>query len=178
MIRLLRPALTLRVRFGAKPGAWRNLIRAGRVWAVGSRVAALSILAGCSTPSWLCLAPSGPSQMTIIAEPDANRMSAVAVDLLFISDPLAAQQIAPLTAQDYFNRRAQLERDFPSGLVIRSWEVTPGQILRDVAVHPNCNRVRTLLFARYATPGDHRQSLGNASSLEVSLKREDFTVSP
>ena len=114
----------------------------------------------------------------MIADPDANRSSAVAVDLLFISDPLAAQQIAPLKAEEYFNRRAQLERDFPSGLVIRSWEITPGQILRDVAVHPDCNRVRTLLFARYNTPGDHRQSLGGASSLVVSLKREDFTVSP
>lgn len=158
-------------RFRARAGLGKRVM-------FGGHCLALSVLAGCSTPSWLCLAPSGPSRVTLVADADANRTSAVAVDLLFISDPLAAQQIAPLTAEAYFSRRAQLERDFPTGLVIRSWEITPGQILRDAAVHPDCNRVRTLLFARYGTPGDHRQSLGDAGSVVVSLKREDFTVSP
>jgi type VI secretion system protein len=134
-------------------------------------------LGGCSTPGWLCLAPPGPSSATIIADPDANNTSAIAVDVLFISDTLAAQQISVLTATDYFARRTQLQRDFPGGLLIRSRELAPGQIARDVPLNPNCNRVRTLLFARYLTPGDHRQSVANVSRILVSLGRDDFTVS-
>ncbi len=120
---------------------------------------------------------AGPSSATIIADPDANNTSAIAVDVLFISDTLAAQQISVLTATDYFARRTQLQRDFPGGLLIRSRELAPGQIARDVPLNPNCNRVRTLLFARYLTPGDHRQSVANVSRILVSLGREDFTVS-
>jgi hypothetical protein len=135
-------------------------------------------LAGCSTPSWLCIAPPGPSTVTLLATPDANGDAAIAVDLLFITDPLAAQQIAGLSAQDYFSRRVQLQRDFPVGMQVRSWELAPGQILRNTPVHPSCNRVRTLLFARYATPGDHRQVLGGSDSTVVSLGAQDFSVSP
>jgi type VI secretion system protein len=142
-----------------------------------SLLAALA-LAGCSTPSWLCLAPPGPNKVTLVAEPDANGNAAIAVDLLFITDTVAAQQIAGLSAQDYFVRRSQLKRDFPAGVQIHSWELAPGQIERDSPVSATCNRASTLLFARYATPGDHRQVLTAASSIVVLLGATDFTVSP
>lgn len=141
-------------------------------------VPAVLALAGCSTPSWLCWAPPGPSTATLFATPDANGNVAVAVDLVFIMDDLAAQQISVLSAHDYFERRAQLKRDFGAGLQVRSWELAPGQILRDAPVSPTCNRVRTLLFARYSTPGDHRQVLTGGGPLVVSLAATDFTVSP
>jgi type VI secretion system protein len=131
--------------------------------------------AGCS---WVCLFPPGPRTVTLVAAPNANDNSAIAVDLVFITDAVAAQQISTLTAQDYFTRRAQLERDFPGGIEVHSWELAPGQIARDVAVHPKCHRVKTLLFARYVTPGDHRQALGSAHAIVVSLDGDDFTVSP
>jgi type VI secretion system protein len=103
---------------------------------------------GCATPAWLCYLPPGPSTITLIAEPDANADSAIAVDLVFVSDSVVAQQIATLPAQQYFARRAQLERDFPTGFQVRSWELAPGQVARQVPTNPTCNRVATLLFAR------------------------------
>ncbi len=145
--------------------------------AIRPMLAAL-LLAGCATPSWLCLAPPGPRKVTLIATPDANANAAIAVDLVLISDKLAAQQITPLAAEEYFVRRAQLERDFPTGMLIRSWELAPGQIERDSPVSPGCNRVSTLLFARYASPGAHRQVLQPASAIVVTLDAANFTVSP
>jgi type VI secretion system protein len=124
------------------------------------------------------MAPPGPSTLTLVAAPDANGNSAIAVDLVFITDDLAAQQISALPASEYFARRAQFVRDFGSGLQIHSWELAPGQIARDEPVHPTCNRVRTLLFARYATPGDHRQVLKGDSTAVVSLEASDFTLTP
>jgi type VI secretion system protein len=141
-------------------------------------LSAAPLLAACSTPSWLCLAPPGPSTVTLVAAPNANNNAAIAVDLVLISDDLAAQQIAPLSAQDYFARRAQLMRDYGAGLQVRSWELAPGQIARDMPARPVCNRVKTLLFARYAAPGDHRQVLGTSNAIVVSLNADDFTVAP
>jgi type VI secretion system protein len=149
-----------------------------RRWTAIRLLLATQALGGCATPSWLCLAPPGPSTVTLVSEPNANGNAAVAVDLVFITDALAAQQIAPLSAQDYFARRSQLERDFGAGVQVHSWELAPNQIARDSPVHPTCNRVQTLLFARYATPGDHRQVLGGSSAIVVSLGADDFTVSP
>ena len=135
-------------------------------------------LAGCSTPSWLCFAPPGPSSITLIALPDANGDSAIPVDLVFVSDRTAAQQISSLSAEQYFTRRTQLLRDFPTGIQVRSWELAPGQIARKAATNPTCNRVTTLLFVRLNSPGDHRQVLSGSSSPVVSLDAKDFVVSP
>jgi type VI secretion system protein len=126
----------------------------------------------------MCLAPSGPSTVTLVAAPNANGNAAIAVDLVLITDDLAAQQISPLPAQDYFARRAQLLRDYGTGLQVRSWELAPGQIARDMPARPTCNRVKTLLFARYAAPGDHRQVLGTSKAIVVSLNADDFAVAP
>ena len=134
--------------------------------------------AGCSTPSWLCVAPGGPHTITLIADPSANGDAAITVDLVFISDQVVAEQVAALPAHEYFSRRDQLQRDFPGGMQVRSWELAPGQIARDLPLDATCNRVRTLLFARYATPGDHRQTLGSAKNIIVWLNQEDFAVSP
>jgi type VI secretion system protein len=138
-------------------------------------------LAGCgswlSTPSWLCVLPPGPRSITLVAAPDANHDSAVAVDLVFITDPVAARRVEALSAEDYFTQRAQLLRDFPDGITVRSWGLAPGQVARDQSTDADCNRVSTLLFARYATPGDHRQKI-EGGPLTVSLGADDFTVEP
>jgi type VI secretion system protein len=138
----------------------------------------LPLLAACSTPSWLCALPPGPSTVTLFAEPDANQDSAIAVDLVFVSDKLAAQQLSGLSAVNYFALRSQLLRDYPGGLQVRSWEIAPGQVVRNAPADPNCNRVQTLLFARYQTPGDHRQTLNGRNNITVILGSQDFTLSP
>jgi type VI secretion system protein len=154
------------------------MVRRGGSWrAVVPALVAL-VQAGCATPSCLCWFPPGPHRITLIADARANRNSALAVDLVFISDKDLADKVAALSAQDYFSSRKQLERDFPGGMELRSWELAPGQSARDLPLDATCNRVRTMVFARYASPGDHRQTLGNAKAITVWLNQEDFTVSP
>lgn len=152
-----------------------------RRWPRAARWLALALgagVAGCSTPSWLCVSPPGPTRATLIAEPGANGGSAVAVDLLFINDPLAAKQIAGLSAADYFAQREQLQRDFSSGIATRSWGLAPGQIVRNTPLDAPCNRAATLLFARYLSPGAHRQALKTGGAIVVDLGPQDFTVTP
>ncbi|MFZ4410875.1 MAG: hypothetical protein ACOYOH_26265 [Paracraurococcus sp.] len=135
-------------------------------------------LGGCTTPSWLCWFPAGPGQVSIEAAEDANRHRAVALDIVFVSNAQAAAQVAGLTAREWFARREQLRRDWREALTIHSWEVTPGQRVPEARLSPPCNLVRSLAFADYATPGEHRAQLGTAARLQVALGASGFGVSP
>jgi hypothetical protein len=133
-------------------------------------------LAACSTPSWLCYLPSGVNRLTIVTQPDTNMDRAIAVDLVFVTQDPPAQEIGKLSARDYFMRRAQLLRDYPAAVNVRSWELAPEQLVLKADADPPCNLVQTYLFAGYATDGDHRATLSGASSVEVTLGADDLAV--
>jgi type VI secretion system protein len=134
------------------------------------------LLTGCSTPSWLCLNPGGVQRITLVTQPDTNLGRAIAVDVVFLTKDLPAQEIGKLTAHDYFVRRAQLLGDFPGSVRVRSWELAPGQLVEKAHAEPPCNLQQTFLFADYAAPGDHRATLGDASTVQVTLGAEDFAI--
>lgn len=135
-------------------------------------------LAGCSTPSWLCVFPPGPGTVTLITTPTTNNGNAVAIALVMVTDETAAKQIGALSADAFFTQQTQLLRDFPGGFTVRAWGLAPGQAARDQSVSGTCNRASTLLFARYASPGDHRQVLTTKSTITVTLGDTDFSVGP
>src|SRR5579863_2979492 len=89
------------------------------------KAVALAILAqgltACSTPSWLCAFPPGPHRLTLIADPSAKGSTAVALDLVFITDKRLGDQVAGLSVQQYFTRRQQLERDCHGAMEVRTW---------------------------------------------------------
>jgi type VI secretion system protein len=133
-------------------------------------------LAACSTPSYLCWFPSGVRTITLVTGPDTNADRAIAVDLVFVTDDLPAKEISKLSASDYFARRTQLLMDFPEAVQIRSWELAPGQLVKQADTNPPCNLVGTYVFAGYAAQGDHRAAVGKVSSVLVRLGPKDFTV--
>jgi type VI secretion system protein len=133
-------------------------------------------LAACSTPSWLCWFPGGVRTITLVTGPDTNGDRAIAVDLVFVTQDLPAKEIAKLNAHDYYARRAQLLLDFPEAVQIRSWELAPGQLVKQADTHPPCNLAGTFIFAGYAAPGDHRAAVGNVSALLVTLGANDLMV--
>ena len=135
-------------------------------------------LAACSTPSWLCYFPGGVKKVTLVTAPDTNSDRAIAVDLVYATGTLAAQQIGKLSAREFFSRRTQLLRDYPDSVTIRSWEVAPGQLVKNAETKPPCNLVASYLFADYATPGDHRVTLGEVHTVEVTLGAADLSVGP
>lgn len=137
--------------------------------------AAISLTA-CATPSWLCYFPDGVKKVTIITSPDTNADRAIAVDLVFVTQDLSAQEIGKLSAHQYFVRRRQLLLDFPQTMQIRSWELAPGQLVKNAETSPPCNLVQTYVFAGYGGEGDHRATLSGASSVVLTLGPDDFTI--
>jgi len=148
--------------------------RAGTVLSLAAGL----LLGACSmVPSWLGGGPS-ISRISIAADPDANRNSAVAVDLVMLTDPEAAAAIMKLSARDWFERRQQFTRDYPDGLRILSWELAPGQVLRDAPVDSPGGMTNAIIFAGYRGDGDHRLRLGDVSRVRLLLDEKDVRLMP
>jgi type VI secretion system protein len=128
-------------------------------------------------PSWLGGGRS-ISRISIDADPEANQNSAVAVDLVMLTDPDAAAAIMKLSARDWFLRRQQFARDYPDGLRIASWELAPGQILRDASVDSPGGMTDAIVFAGYRDDGDHRLRLGDGGRVRLMLGEKDVRLMP
>lgn len=117
--------------------------------------------------------------LRITADADANDRHPVAVDVVRVADGALARRLGSLDAVSWFRDRAALNGEASGQIAIASWEMVPGQsvILRSLppfAATPSA----TIVFARYRTPGVHRQSLDGAGALDIRLGRNGFTVAP
>ena len=130
--------------------------------------AALLLVAACA-PRMIDL-----SDVTVEAAPDANGNAAVAVDVVLLSQSGLGEQMAKLTAADWFRRKAQLLRDNPDGMRVLSWELIPGQ---STAMTVGRTVLDAYVFAAYASPGDHRTRLTvEGSEARIKLQATDFMV--
>lgn len=102
----------------------------------------------------------GWNSLTLVAAPDANANSALAVDVVLVKDKAVLDGLLALPAARYFTTRAGLQRTFPEGLTVLSVEITPGQTIKiDPSRFKGEKAWAALAFANYATPGEHRESL-------------------
>jgi type VI secretion system protein len=135
------------------------------------------LLGGCSlVPDWIN--GMSISHMTIVTEAGANQNTAIAVDLVMLSDKEAAGAILKLSAREWFDRRAGFERDYPDGVKVQSWEIVPGQALRDADVDSPSGMKAAVIFALYDSDGPHRLRLGDDSDVHLTLGADDVKLSP
>lgn len=144
------------------------------------------LLAGCAADRTAQSPAAGGAEtdasapmLRIVADADANARRPVAVDLVRVADEALARRLGTLDAPDWFRDRATLHREADGRIAIASWEIVPGQsvILRSLppfAAAPSA----TIVFARYDTPGPHRQRLDGVVPTDIRLGRDDFRVAP
>lgn len=133
-------------------------------------------VSGCKTPSFLCFKSSGLGEIVIAnSDPSNNGGRPIAVDLVFITDKEVLKAVKELTARQYFERRAQIRRDYTKGYEIQSWELVPRQFDGPKKTSAPCNLVGTLIFADYASEGPHRIALEKERSGTVMLGADDLT---
>ena len=137
------------------------------------------LLAGCGmfggSPK---AAKPGWDSVRLVAAPDANANSALAVDLVLVKDQAMVDSLLAMPAKRWFDARDGLQRTFPDGLVVLSVEITPGQTIKfDRARFKNDKAWAALAFANYATPGEHRQSLPlKQDTCVLQLDAQDFSA--
>lgn len=143
-------------------------------------VASTALLPGCAAYDFLFATRVAVRQIEIRAAEGINENSPVALDLVHLSgNRTLIEEVAKMSAEDWFRRKAQLRRDFRDEVDVRSWEVVPGQLLpRSWLDRPQVNRA-AFLFARYRAPGPHRYRLTeNETDILVVLEASGFSVTP
>lgn len=116
--------------------------------------------------------------MTVIAQPEANLNSPVAMDLVFVRDFATLEKLSALPASRWFGTRQDLQKTYPESFSVRSWELVPRQVLQLSEDELGSPRVAgVLIFADYLTPGEHRAQLPNVrNSFMVDLGATGFTA--
>jgi type VI secretion system protein len=136
--------------------------------------AAVLALAGCAAKK----PPEIDTETIAFAiDREANRDFPIALDLVHVLDPAALDQVAELSAAEWFARKEQVLRDWPTGIVVASYEVVPGQAMPLLRLEgPEGDAYASFVFARYFTPGVHRARLDRIEHAVVELGRDSFTV--
>jgi len=112
-------------------------------------------------------------------DPKLNNDAPVTVHLLVIYDAQVLKDMMKNTSQQYFKKAEQIRRDLSASIDFYTWEVVPGQAVAPQVIKANrLSGQGAIVFARYQTPGDHRQSIGQDREVTVQLGRNDFTIVP
>ncbi|EMN3920563.1 T6SS protein Cts2N [Citrobacter farmeri] len=110
---------------------------------------------------------------------DANDNTPVAVDIVAIADASLVPVVQTLSATQWFNARAQLQRDYPGGLQVWSLELVPGsRFTADDNPLSGAPAEATLLFARYRSEGEHRLRLDKTTALHLQLMADEAVLAP
>jgi type VI secretion system protein len=121
-----------------------------------------------------------PFTLAVTIRNESNANSPIAFDLVEVNDKELAKQLSQMTAAEWFQKREQIERDFPkqSSLSVQEWEWVPGQVVRGISL-PLTNSPKALLaFANYSSPGPHRAKLDPKLPVTITFDRNDFLLSP
>ncbi len=108
-----------------------------------------------------------------------NNDAPVTVDLLIAYEESVLKELSKLTASQYFEKKEQVRRDAGEHIEIYTYEIVPGQTLGPQTIKLNhLTGQGVIVFARYATPGDHRQAVGPDREITLQMGAKDFKVIP
>ncbi len=102
----------------------------------------------------------------------------VAVEMVVVYNGDLENELAELTAEQWFDQRQQYLRDFSTQeLEAFRWEWVPGQSPPEQQLRYRPGARSILVFASYSSPGEHRLRVESFKRpLQVTLSDDDFTV--
>ena len=143
----------------------------------------MGVLIGCGAPKKLAKTAartshvsSGKLFLSVSLSSAANQNSPVAVDVLLIKDKAFLKTAQGLSANDWFVKKTQFQRQFPKALEIKSWEWVPGQSVSPISFVVPVDAQGAMIFANYGTAGPHSAPLPISGKVTIFLDDEDFTV--
>jgi type VI secretion system protein len=119
---------------------------------------------------------SAKFSIQVLVSESANQNSPIPVDFVMVGDKKLLQEVAKLSAKDWFDRRMQVMRDFPAKVQVLSWEWVPGSKGGPIGVLVSKSTLGSFIFANYANSGEHRAAVDVNSPVIVSLGPDDFAV--
>ena len=146
-------------------------------------MAVLVLVVGCGIPKTVAKkvartahVSNGQLSLQVAVSSSVNQNSPVAVDVLLIKDKSFLKTAQGLSANDWFLKKAQLERQFPKGMEVRSWEWVPGQSVAPISFMVPVDTQGAMIFANYASAGPHSAPLPRSGKVAIFLDDDDFTI--
>ncbi|HEX7154207.1 MAG TPA: hypothetical protein VF618_22155 [Thermoanaerobaculia bacterium] len=118
----------------------------------------------------------GELPVEVKVAPDANLDSPVAVDLLIVYDKKLVEKLLAIPSAEWFAKREQFLRDYPKQLAVEAREWVPGQQVEPLTLTYRPGAVMVIVFADYATDGEHRAAVDPQQLFRLVLGERDLTV--
>lgn len=106
----------------------------------------------------------------------ANQNSPLPVDFVLVKDKKLLPEVAKMAAKDWFERRVQIQRDFPNKVQVVSWEWVPGQHVGAISIAVDPETKGAFLFANYLNGGEHRGYVDVHAPVAATFGPEEFSV--
>ena len=120
----------------------------------------------------------GDIKVSVNIAKEANQDSPLAVDLVIVFDEDLLKQLANYSADNWFEKREQIQRDFPEGKRLRiwNWEWAPGQHVSVKNVPMKADAKGGLVFAQYLSEGDHRARFNPLEDFHIEFQKDTFKI--
>lgn len=102
----------------------------------------------------------------------------VAVDLVVAYEKAFADTLASMPAEEWFDRRSDLEMQYANSFERDGWEWAPGQRIPTQRLAVRYGAEAAYIFANYQSPGVHRVEVPPYTSVQLILRRNDVVVQP
>jgi len=112
----------------------------------------------------------------VVVADSANQDSPIPVDFVAVQAKKLVQEVAKLSAKDWFDRRVQVMRDFQTKVQVVSWEWVPGEHAGPVSIDVAPKTLAAFLFANYSNSGEHRAAVDVRTPVVVTLGAEEFSL--
>ena len=121
----------------------------------------------------------GKLTLQVIPSDSANNNSPVAMDVVMVEDKKLMDVLGGMSAADWFQKRAQVQRDHPGKIkVLTHLELVPGQPFGPQKFSVGPKFVGGYIFLNYFTPGAHRALIDLRKPLVLNLLQNDFAIQP
>lgn len=122
----------------------------------------------------------GNALLEVRVDANLNHDYPVAVELILLYDKALDDELTGLDSKTWFASRDQYRADYSkSQYESWYWEWVPGQVVAPQQFRYETGAVSAILFASYASPGDHRARVAPPDqNMALHLRKDDFTVGP
>lgn len=139
----------------------------------------LILIAGCGLPKRITYDTTRHESklfLNVNLSANANQNNPVALDLVLVDDKALLKQLSAMPASQWFQQKAQVERDHPGLAQWKSWEWVPGQVVPPITIPINPKVKGGIIFAQYFTSGAHRAAVKTQGHLQINFQANDFTI--
>jgi type VI secretion system protein len=117
--------------------------------------------------------------LALDVSPQANLNHPIALDLVVIYNQVLFKDLLGVSAEEWFKKRHQYKLDYPSVLQSWEWELVPNQVVPFFKLPSGTSKaVGAIVYANYATPGNHRARIDPYEGVVVRLQNTQFKVLP